>query len=57
MVYLSALKDLKDEAQAESISELWYNINFLGSGYSEKVHERVDQYTPQEYLDYKRKRE
>jgi hypothetical protein len=57
MVYLSALQDLQDEYKAESISELWYNIHFLGSGYSQKVHQTVEKYTPKEYLDYKRKRD
>jgi hypothetical protein len=56
-VYLAALEQNKgDKDRAETLANVWFNVNFLGCRYGEKLMQQIEALTPEEFKEYSARR-
>lgn len=56
-VFLAALKkNGGDRDRAETLANVWFNVNFLGCKYTQTLMEQIEELTPSDFKDYSNRR-
>lgn len=45
-----------DDDRAETLANVWFNVNFLGCSYQHELMEQIEELTPQEFREYTSRR-
>lgn len=56
-VFKTALDQTKgDKDRAETLANVWFNVNFLGCRYSDSLMQQIEALTPEEFKEYSARR-